>query len=193
MVSRVVLRRVRGAIIGLMQNVKAPWAKRWLAGAGIALLALLSLPSAASAHVLRADGTISALLHTDPDDDPVIGVPTGYAITFADSTGRFSLPACDCTLAIVKHGETIATQPLAAAAAHTSEGGYTFMVPDVYTFRVTGTPKLPGAFQPFALGYTMRVGDNPATEQVPAWVWAAIGVGIVAVLGVAYAMSRQVG
>ncbi len=134
----------------------------------------------ASAHELKVDGNISAILHTDPDDDPIAGSPVSYIIFFSDSTGRFSLPECNCTVAITKGGRLVAGKPLTISGDKASENHYTFAEPGTYGLGFTGTPKTPGALQPFRLDYTVRVGRQADTQTMPATVW--IGMGIVAAL-----------
>lgn len=164
--------------------------KRTLGTVALALLLTLGLPAVASAHVLKVDGTIGAVLHINPDDDPTAGSSTDYAMSFDDDTDRFSLPKCNCNVSIIENGQTIATEPLAASSDTVSENRYTFDKPDVYTLRFTGTPKTAGAFQPFTLSYEVRViGGRPTTQSIPVALWVGMGMGVGLLLLAAYAMG----
>lgn len=120
----------------------------------------------ASAHVLKVDGHIAAVLHINPDDDPISGVPTKYLLFFDDETNRFTLAACTCQVSIQEHGKTIATESIYPTSPTDSSNSYTFPNPDVYTLVVSGRPKRSASFQPFSLSYLVRVsGGVGATAQ----------------------------
>jgi hypothetical protein len=146
-----------------------------------ALGLLLILPAGiASAHVLKVDGDIGAVLHINPDDNPTSGTPIKYVLSFDDTTGRFSLPRCTCTATITGAGTTVIAQPLVVTTAQVSEDTVTFPKPDVYMLTVNGKPKTIGAFQSFALSYLVRVtSGNTAAQPFP----LLLGVGITLSIG----------
>ena len=154
----------------------------------LAVLAWLAVPVTVSAHVLRTDGDIGAVLHINPDDNPTAGDPTDYVISFADDTGKFSLSQCLCSVAVMQAGRTITRRSLAHSQGAVSENRYTFVRPAVYTLRVTGMPRTPGAFQPFTLDYEVRVtSGQSAMQPVPPLLWAGMGLGLGLILLAAYA------
>lgn len=156
----------------------------------VAIALILGVPGVTSAHVLKVDGTIGAVLHINPDDDPTAGGPTDYTLSFDDDTGKFSLAQCKCTVAIIEQGTTIATQPLAVANNNVSEDHYTFAEPDVYDLRVTGIPMTPGTFQPFTLDYAVRVaGGQAAPQPMPVLLWVGMGMSIGLILLAAFWMD----
>lgn len=154
------------------------------------LLACLLVPGVASAHVLKVDGDIGAVLHINPDDNPTVGESTDYVMSFEDASGRFSLPKCDCMVSIVRNGQTLVTKPLANSGNEISENHYTFTKPGVYDMRFTGTPKQSGNFQPFTLDYEVRVTDGQANKRpFPVLLWIGIGMAIGLTLLAAYALD----
>lgn len=156
----------------------------------LAMLACFGIPAIASAHVLKVDGDIGAVLHINPDDNPTTGKSTDYVLSFDDDTGKFSLPKCDCSVAIIEHGKTVATKSLVAGGNGLSENHYTFLKPDVYIMQVTGTPKSPGTFQPFTLSYEVRVTSGQAgTQPMPVLLWVGMAMGIGLILLAAYATN----
>ena len=130
-----------------------------------AVLAICSivilLAPAASAHTLKIDGTISAVLHFQPDDDPMSGKPTEYILFLNDSTKRFSLSGCECTLAIKKDGATISTSALQLNSQNIISGTITFPQAGAYEVVFQGSPIKTDTFQPFTLSYLERVVPNP--------------------------------
>lgn len=140
--------------------------------------------SIASAHVLKLDGTIGAVLHINPDDNPVSEQSTNYVLSFEDTSHRFSLSRCLCNVDIVKDTTTLTTQPLVMTSDSISENNYVFPDAGVYTLRITGAPKEANQFQPFSLKYTVRVsGDNASTHHdFPPLLWAGIGLAMGLVL-----------
>jgi hypothetical protein len=133
----------------------------------------------ASAHVLKVDGTISAILHVDPNDEPVSGVPTTYILFMDDSTGKFSLSDCDCTVSMIEDGQTIAIQSLSANSQGIIDGSIVFPKPDVYDLVFSGNPTAANAFQPFTLDYLERATQGPTNDAL-SWS-SAILLGVCAV------------
>ena len=153
-----------------------------------ALLCSFALPAVASAHVLKVDGNIGAVLHINPDDNPTTGDSTDYIMSFDDDTGRFSLAKCNCNVSIIENGKTIATKPLVVSNNEVSENHYTFVKPDVYDMHFTGTPRTPDAFQSFTLDYEVRVGQVNM-QQAPVLLWVGMAMGIGLILLAAFAMD----
>ncbi len=122
----------------------------------------LSLP--VSAHVLQIDRSIGAVLHVDPEDDPIAGSTSSFFLEFKDKQGQFSLPQCSCVATISQHGKEIFTQHLTSSAF-----SFTFPGKDVYPLDITGAPTVPNAFQSFHLHYDIRVAREattaPSTSQ----------------------------
>ncbi len=164
--------------------------KRLLATSAIIITLIIALPNIASAHVLKVDGNIGAVLHINPDDNPTVGHPTDYVISFNDGTGEFSLPECNCSMSFIENGKTIDTKPLSVSGDQTSENHYTFTKSNVYTMRLTGTPKTPGTFQPFNLNYEVRVtGGQSDTQPIPLLLWIGMSMAIALILLAAFAME----
>jgi hypothetical protein len=164
--------------------------KRILGVFALALLCTLGWPAVASAHVLKIDGDIGAVLHINPDDNPTTGSPTDYLMSFNDDTSRFSLPKCNCKVSIIANNQTVATKPLTASSNTVSDNHYTFNKPAVYTLQFTGAPKIAGAFQPFTLNYEVRVTDGqPHAQPVPVALWVGMGMAVGLVLLAAYAID----
>jgi len=164
--------------------------KRLLTILVVVCLVAWALPGIASAHVLKVDGNIGAVLHINPDDNPTTGDDTDYTMSFDDASGKFNLSNCDCTVAFIADGKTVGTRQLAVSGKTVSENHYTFTRPAVYTFRFTGKPKTPGAFQSFSLDYLVRVsGGQAAIQPMPPALWIGMGMMVGLVLLAAFAMD----
>lgn len=126
----------------------------------------------ASAHVLITDHNMGALIHIDPDDDPIANAPSSIFIDFEDKAHTFQLQHCTCTATIVRDGKTVYSQPLVADSTdETSNSTYfsfTFPQKAIYTLKITGQP-LDASFQPFKITYDIRVAreakGQPAQTQ----------------------------
>lgn len=145
------------------------------------LLCFLAPATPVFAHFLKTDGSIGAVLHIDPDDDPIAGSQSGFFFEFKDKANKFSPDKCDCTFLIIEDGKQIFSQPLFANNASPSLTSasvfYTFPERNVYQIKVVGKPQTPGAFQPFTLVYDVRVArtfDNSAQGStnisLPSWL-----------------------
>lgn len=121
----------------------------------------LSLPSPVLAHTLVTDNNIGAVMHIDPDDDPVAGSPANFFFEFKDKQNRFDPSKCSCVAAIYQQGQKIFSQSLfqdnSSPSLSNSSFSYTFPDKDVYELKVTGSPINGASFQSFALTYDIRV------------------------------------
>ena len=144
------------------------------------------------AHVLKTDGTIGAILHILPDDNPKSGTPTNYELAFKDTNDQFSLKNCNCTVTIGQGGKTLDTSPLVASSAHISKNAYTFQKPGVYTLNVSGQPTQPNDFAPFSLTYTIRVEAGRGSKNLDSFP-LTLAIGMALMIGLimlaAYAMD----
>lgn len=143
-------------------------------------LSYLAMPiRSVQAHILKTDGTIGAVIHVDPDDDPYIGVPSSLFFEIKDTTGRFKPDLCDCTVTIHRGGELIDSFPLTHVDAT-----YTFPQRGIYTITLAGKPRQPDVFDSFSLTYDIRAAreSNPVqseeTTQIPIVLAATIGLTI---------------
>jgi hypothetical protein len=132
------------------------------------LILTLSLkPTLAQAHLLESDHDIGAVLHVDPNDNPIAGSQASFFFEFKDKTNNFTPATCECTFLVLENGKTIYSQPLFQNTDKPSLTNasvfYTFPKKDVYQIKVTGKPETPGAFQPFTLTWSFRV-DESATK-----------------------------
>lgn len=159
---------------------------------------LLVVPVSASAHVLESQGSIGAVLHVDPDDDPVAGERSGIFFEFKDKTNRFKPQDCDCRLKILQAGRAIYDQPF----TQLSGGEFTFPTRDTYIIKAVGAPKTADAFDSFELSYDIRVERGadqaaaPATENKNKNIQlAALGGGVAiivfALAAVRYKITKQ--
>ena len=123
-----------------------------------ALLIFFTLAGPVAAHVLKTDSTIGAVIHIDPEDNPIVGQPATFYLTFRDTTERFTMSECDCQANILQAGRSI--QMLPVELGDSSQEGtiaYTFPARGVYRVEIIGRPNTPNAFDPFTLKYDLRI------------------------------------
>lgn len=130
----------------------------------ILLLLVLSsgvLVSPSFAHVLETEGSIGAVMHIDPQDDPTAGVVSTIFLEFKDTEGHFSAENCECTVSILQAEKPIYSQSLSKDSLSPTFT-YTFPKAGKYDMHVSGNPQNGAAFQPFTLHYDIQVGKAEA-------------------------------
>lgn len=137
-----------------------------LAAAAVVAASLAVFAAPASAHVLQVDGSIGAILHVDPNDDPIAGQPAAFFFDFSDKQNKFSPAECQCIASIISSsGATLFSTPLFNSTSQNNFNDalfqYTFAQGGVYQVKVVGNPDSAGQFQPFTLTYDIRV-ERPA-------------------------------
>jgi hypothetical protein len=127
----------------------------------------------ALAHEYQTDGTITVLLHTNPDDDPVVAEPASLFFQVTDTAGRFDAAKCDCSVTISDQGKQLFSDSLLRIDGASIYGftiPFTFPQKAVYGVVVTGKPKTLGAFQSFQVQFALRVdrtSGNTAAANLP--------------------------
>ena len=169
----------------------------WLSGLSVATIAAACLTaSPASAHILKTDGSIAAVLHIDPDDQPASGTSTPYYLFIDDTTNRFTFAGCDCIVTVKKGSRVIVTEPLRLDTQSVPSGTVTFPEPGAYDLVVSGAPRVSGAFQPFTFDYLVRVTAGSSAALAAGsiiWLGACLGVSIVALTACWLQLKRQGG
>lgn len=127
------------------------------------LLLVLAFSSPVSAHFLSTDGSIGAILHIDPDDDPIATQTATFFFDLKDKQNKFSLPECECTGVVMENGQILLSQPLGQASLTSPSFSFVFPKKDVYQIELTGTPLQPNGFQPFTIKWNIRVDRDPTT------------------------------
>jgi hypothetical protein len=147
------------------------------------LLIGISFAGFASAHVLRVDGTIGVLLHIDPNDKPVAERDAHFILSIQDSTGRFDVTKCNCTVTIYYNEQRLDSYPFPVIVNKLLPIEYVFPRSGTYHIVVQGNPVNGGSFQPFRTEFVNYVqgslssgGEpdvNPLMSYIPYAVLAA--------------------
>ena len=157
-----------------------------------AMIIVLAVSTTASAHVLKTDNQIGAVFHIEPDDNPESGTPVTYQLVFNDTSGRFKLTDCTCTVTLQNNQGTVKSETIQTNRTHDVHQTVTFPEADVYTLIVRGEPKQAGAFQSFRLSYSIRVTDGTVQFQpVPVLLWAGLGSAVTLALLAAFKEERD--
>jgi hypothetical protein len=122
----------------------------------------------ASAHVLKSDGSVGAILHVSPDDDPIAGVQTDFFFEIKDKENKFTPENCDCTATVFQNGKEIYSQPLFQNNNNPSleNASFSYVLPqkDVYKIQISGKSVTAGAFEHFTLTWDIRVARDEAGQ-----------------------------
>ncbi len=115
----------------------------------------------ALAHVLKTDGSIGAVIHINPEDDPIAGQESGFFFEFKDTKNAFSPAKCNCIFSVKQNGQELNSQSLFQNSSSPSLEDvsvyYTFPQKGIYTVSVSGTPITQDDFEPFNLNWDIRV------------------------------------
>ena len=161
----------------------------------VGCLTFISHNKPAMAHVVESDQSIGAVLHIDPDDDPIAGEVSTFFFDIKDKTGRFQENNCLCKLRIQQDGQTLYEELFNQPGG----GTYTFPSRGIYAVSAVGEPLTDGAFDSFSLDYTIRVergaGQNTssgqANERIPL-VIAGIGAALFLFVFIRYKIVHSI-
>lgn len=119
---------------------------------------LVFLPQDVSAHVLLTDGSIGAVVHVDPEDDPIVGQKATFFFEFKDTKNKFQLEDCVCNAKVLNSGAEVFSEQLSHRGSSSSPSfTYTFSEKGVYKIVIQGTPNSERNFDSFELNYDLRV------------------------------------
>lgn len=125
----------------------------------------------ALAHEYQSDGSVTVLLHTNPDDDPIAAEPASLFFQVTDTANRFDAAKCDCSVTVSNEGKSLFAGFLfriEGASIYAFTVPFTFPKKAVYSISVAGSPKTAGDFQKFAVKFDLRVdrtADNAAAAS----------------------------
>ena len=161
----------------------------------ILLLGMTLIPlKLASAHSLAQDGRISAFLHIEPDDKPLLGQVNTIHFYFNDQDFRFTMEGCDCKIKFSEGKKALYNGALPAIATRT--GQLKVLLPDnnvSYKVTISGTPKSAGFFQPFRLNFAINVG-HPPPDPPPSHTMEYLAITAAAILtigGIMFYMHKS--
>lgn len=113
------------------------------------------------AHILLTDGSIGAVVHISPDDDPIVGENADFFFEFKDKDNKFQPQNCDCQYEIKSGNRIVASGDLFASATNPSleNASFSLIFPErgIYNLSITGTPKNSGDFNKFKLTDSIRI------------------------------------
>jgi hypothetical protein len=136
---------------------------------GIACLTLLIfLPmNTVSAHDVSQDGNISAVMHIDPGDSPIVGEEAGIHFDFSLSKEKIDLKKCDCSFNLSSNNRIIlsaSTTDNTLFDVATNGLGFVYRFPAKATYDITITGKSLTGRQ-FSLNYDVDVTRGTSTES----------------------------
>lgn len=127
----------------------------------VALFLTLFIPTQiAEAHVLKTDGAIGAVLHVNPEDDPIAQEESQLYFEFKDRNNTFSVNDCDCRVTVTANDKEIYREQLI-------NDTFSFVFPEKNLYFVTlyGSPKDGSLFESFTLTYDIRVSRETTKEN----------------------------
>ncbi len=132
------------------------------------LTGYLSQVVSASAHFVKSDSGIGAVLHVDPGDDPVAGQQSNIILEFKDTNNEFNLDNCVCKIIVSRGQEEIINQDLGPVAPDQQLSSVTsivFPAKDIYILKIKGSSEN-NSYPDFELNYDIRVA-NDSLQSTP--------------------------
>lgn len=119
----------------------------------------LAFPSQVFAHVLKTDGPVGAVLHIDPDDDPIVGQEAHFYFDFKAQGTVFNIGTCTCVAKILENNNEVYSKALAGFDQDLTSAHFSFTFPEkgVYQVVVSGNQKIVGSTKNFKLVYDFRL------------------------------------
>ncbi len=152
--------------------------------ATIALLFFFITSAKAFAHTLESEGSIGAVLHIDPQDEPIAGEPSNLYFDLTDQKGKFKFSNCICTL-LVKDGSRI----ILTVSMDSPNKEVIFPTVGAYTLELNGKPKASSDFNDFNLTYIVRAEDGASAANLKGLDKLSFSVLTVTVVGVTLLIS----
>lgn len=123
------------------------------------LMGSLFLASPISAHQLKRDGDVGALMHIEPTDNPQAGVPATVWFALVKKGGqKIPLKECTCTLTVENGPQRLFSPQLIPGTAGEAKGSpsaqVNFPKKGNYLLVLSGTGK---QFKPFTLRWKVRI------------------------------------
>ncbi len=124
----------------------------------------------AQAHILQTDGSIGVVMHSDPDDSPIVNQPATFYFDLKDTSSKFNGGNCDCRLVISQGDKTFYDQAVEYKAdddGFAASARYALPAEGNYILSLTGKPKKDQDFKDFKLSYQIQASEGPEGAQVP--------------------------
>jgi hypothetical protein len=159
------------------------------------VISILFITSNAEAHALKTTGSISVLLHINPDDEPVAEKKSEILFLINDKEKKFQAENCNCNASVIENNKVLFFSPL--FKSKTSYIGifapaipFVFLHKGIYTITLSGEPKNPNDFQTFSVSYDIRVEKdaNSAPESNFKKIFSYI-ITIMILLGLIYGIK----
>ena len=151
--------------------------------AGVALV--LGVPGLASAHQIGHDNGVSVILHVEPADTPVAGVPTELRLYYGSvSAGTtFNTTFCTCRVMVTADNKTIVDEPITAEFGSGTEATAMVTFPKLAVYSVIVSGKATnGQFGTFSVPFVVRVdvaaaSGNRGDQTVEVMIVALVAFG----------------
>lgn len=143
--------------------------KRYLYALVVLVLSAVMYPEPALAHVLIRDSraNIGAVLHINPDDDPIAGQTSQLYFDLQDKNSQVRLPYDGYELTVTDD-KNKPTKVSLSSAGSSLIAGYDFPVQGLYTLRLRSKPAY-DQFLKVSLDYSLRVsrGASDGSQTAP--------------------------
>ncbi len=141
--------------------------KKILTTAAVLILVIIFQLQPISAHELETSQTVGAVLHMNPQDDPIVGEQTGFFFEFKDKENKFEPEKCNCRFSIEESGIEIYSQNLfqnnSNPTLENASAYFAFPKKAIYKIKIVGEPIEDNEFNPFSIEYEVNVQREAVT------------------------------
>ena len=146
----------------------------------VAALLIIMVPAPSYAHEFQSDGPIHAILHVDPEDNPVVNEQQQLNFYVFDDQRKFLGSHCDCAIRVMHGSKALLNSPVNVNDDGPNHVGVVpFVFPSFGSYQIyfSGKPTDGYDFHPFDLGYTETV--NQAGHRDDSFKLLLIGIAII--------------
>jgi hypothetical protein len=122
----------------------------------------------AYAHHLEEDGSMQAVLHISPNDEPIAQKSSVISIKIKDSAQKFNQEKCNCQVVISQKNKSLFTYTFPHTASKNEVEvifNYTFPTEGEYQIQVKGTPTDSISFSPFQIDLETQVDQGKNVQK----------------------------
>jgi hypothetical protein len=159
--------------------------------AGVAVGFFFGVSSPASAHILKEDGAAAAVMHIEPDDNPVTGKNTTLVFDFSGSSLGFDLNDFETDVQVFRGDSLLVDKPLVTRKSQSGSVAVNFPDAGAYQLRITGKSLQEGSDAGiFILQYNIRVSGGSTGD--PGQAQTVLFVGVASMLILALIARRAI-
>lgn len=140
------------------------------------------------AHTSDTSESVSVLMHVEPDDRPLAEQSTILHFQIEDTSHKFSIKNCNCTVTISSNGKKLGVKTVSELtdqkSVYSAYSKVTFDRAGSYRIIFEAKPKNSGTFSTFTTNFELKVGEKIPTPDNDVEIPHVITYLFLAVIGI---------